>query len=124
MTTVADVVAACYAELDADQRQAVRGVDVKIKARPDTVDLARGCVPGQFGCFYGVGRELETPDGGWELPSLEPATGEICIFLENIRPLTADRVRIVVMHELCHALGFPEEEIIAMGFDFCNQVAA
>lgn len=123
MMTVADAIAACLAELRPEDRGVIRDVEIKVKARPDAMDLARGCQPDQLGCFYGIGRELDSPQGG-ELPSLEPAQGEICVFLENIQPLTAARFRIVLMHEICHALGFPEEEILAMGFDLCHQVAA
>jgi hypothetical protein len=64
--------------------------------------------------FYGVGRQLGVL-GASELPDPSPASGEITLFLDNLAPVSAARVRVAVLHELAHALGFEEEEIRASG---------
>lgn len=114
--TVAEVIADCRASLGPLDQVVVANVPVLPFGRPDGLDFGRGCTPGHLGYFYGVPREPD-PRGATVLPDVEPVEGEIRIFLQNIRPLTAERVRTVVLHELHHALGYTEEEIRAMGYD-------
>lgn len=102
------------AELQPEDRDVVAGVRLVVKARPDAIDLERGCTPHHRACFFGFARELAQP-GVCELPDPAPASGEITLFLDNLVPLTKERVRIACLHELAHALGYDEQEIQDQG---------
>lgn len=101
-------------ELEPEAREAVRAVRVVVKAHPDAQDLQRGCVPHQMAAFYGCPRELGV-QGARELPDPAPASGEIILFAANLAPITEERVRIALLHELGHAVGLEEDEIRAAG---------
>lgn len=103
-----DVVRAVLAELGPIDRAAVRGIRLRCKLRPDTGDLARGCLPDQRAAYYGCARELGDDLG-------EVADGEITLFLGNLAPLTEARVRVALLHELAHAVGWDEATVQAMG---------
>jgi len=113
VTSLGNIVREVLAELGADAL-AVAGVWLRVKARPDADDLARGCEPSQLGAFYGWARELGRM-GETALPDQRPAEGDVVLFLENIDPLTPENLRTVLRHELAHALGMEEEEIVALG---------
>ena len=113
MTTVGDVVRGVLAELEPRDREAVRQVRFRCKALPDAEDLARGCLPDQMAAFWGVDREPGRQ--GEPLPDGRPAEGEITLFLANLAPLTVERVRIALTHEIGHALGLEEVTIRALG---------
>jgi predicted Zn-dependent protease with MMP-like domain len=112
--TVGDVVRSTLDELPPEERAVVAGVSIRAKAFPDDEDLARGCYPDQQAAFWGVGRELGR-QGATALPHPGPAAGEITLFLANLAPLTAVRLRVALLHELGHALGLEEAEIRARG---------
>ncbi len=92
----------------------VRNVKITAKPAPDAQDLERGCFPEQKAAYYGAPCELGQ-QGAQELPSPEPATGEITLFLDNLAPVTPERTFVALMHEYMHALGHDEETIHAMG---------
>lgn len=109
------VIASALEELDDRERELVRGVRWQTKERPDTEDLARGVVPHQLGSYIGVPHDRRADpldDDDWSMsPNTGPAEGTITIYLENLRPLTAEKIRRVFLHEVSHALGYTEEEI-------------
>lgn len=112
---LAVVIAAALEELEPEEREIVSQVRWLSKPRPELEDLERGVSPGQLGSFWGVAHERGLPDENdletALLPPIYYAQGVITLFLENIRPLTAERVRVVFLHELAHALGYEEDEI-------------
>lgn len=112
--TVKAAIAAVRSQMDPDELVRIRGVRFTAKPRPDAKDLKLGCFPGQKAAYYGVACELGV-QGAPELPSPEPATGEITLFLDNLAPVTPERARVAVLHEVMHALGYDEETIWAMG---------
>lgn len=112
--TVGELVADVLEQLGPEERAAVRNVRLFCKPVPDAVDLGRGCYPEQQAAFFGVGREPGR-QGAPTLPDPRPAEGEITLFLANLAPLTAERVRVAFLHELGHALGWDEETIHALG---------
>lgn len=123
--TVGEVVHACLEELPAHERAALAEVRVIVAPQPRDVDLERGCKPDQRACFWGVPRSLEPGPGGGPLPDAhERATGEVVLFLRNLAPLTRSRVRIAVLHEFAHALGFDEDAVTAMGLQLETQGGA
>lgn len=91
----------------------VADVWLVVQALPTHADLALGCEPEQLGAFVGCPRELGRAGG--PLPDTRPAQGLIKLFLANIRPLTPENLRIVLRHELMHALGWEEDEIAGQG---------
>jgi hypothetical protein len=98
---------------------ALRRVAYDFRPRPTDADLARGVAPDQRGAFWGipaVGARPPADDDGTALPEqLAPASGEIVVFLDNVDPATPERLEVVLRHELAHALGYSEEEIVSMG---------
>jgi hypothetical protein len=107
-------VAEVRAKMDPETLARVRPVTVGAKPKPDPQDFERGCFAGQKAAYYGVPCELGI-QGAQELPSGEPATGEITLFLDNLAPVTPERCFIAILHEYMHALGYDEETIEAMG---------
>jgi hypothetical protein len=108
------VLAGIRSAMDPDTRARVRNVRVTGKARPDAVDLKRGCRPDQKAAYYGVPCELGV-QGATELPDPSDAEGEITIFFDNLAPVTEKRLRIALLHEYAHVIGHDEETIQAMG---------
>lgn len=107
-------VAEVRAKMDPESFERVRLIKVGAKPRPDAKDLENGCHPQQKACYLGNPCELGE-QGRQELPSGEPATGEITLFLDNLAPVTPERMFIAVSHEYMHALGYDEETIQLMG---------
>lgn len=107
-------VAKVRAEMDPETYARVRLVTVGAKPKPDAQDVKRGCFESQKAAYFGVPCELGV-QGAQELPSSDPATGEITLFLDNLAPVTAERCFVAVMHEYMHALGYDEETIQDMG---------
>lgn len=101
-------------QMDPETYARVRDVKVTAKPAPDAADIKRGCFPKQKAGYFGVPCELGI-QGAQELPSPDPATGEITLFLDNLAPVTQERVFIALLHEYMHALGHDEETIYAMG---------
>ncbi len=101
-------------QMDPETLARVRKVRVTAKPRPDAEDLERGCFPTQKAAYYGTPCELGI-QGSQELPSPDPAEGEITLFLDNLAPVTPQRCFVAVLHEYMHALGHDEETIQAMG---------
>lgn len=108
------VLAEVRAGMGPEMLASLSGVRVTAKARPDAEDAERGCYPAQKAAFFGVGLELGE-QGSPELPDPSPARGEITLFLDNLAPVTEERLRIAILHEYGHALGHDEETIQAMG---------
>lgn len=108
------VLASVRTRMDTETFARLREIQVHAKPRPDDRDLKRGCFAEQKAAYYGVPCELGV-QGLTELPSYEPATGEIVLFLDNLAPVTEERVRVALLHEYMHALGHDEETIQAMG---------
>ncbi len=102
------------ARMDPEEYHRVRNVKITAKGRPSAEDLERGCSRDQKASYFGVPCELGV-QGSQELPSPEEATGEITLFLENLAPITPERLFIAIAHEYMHALGHDEETIQAMG---------
>ncbi len=108
------VLEAVRASMTAEDLEAVRAVRVVCKPVPDGQDLQRGCGPQHKAAFWGIGRELGV-QGLAELPDPRPAEGEIVLFLDNLVPVTEGRLRVALLHEYAHALGWEEDEIRAFG---------
>ncbi len=122
--TLGALVRGVLRELPPEDLQVLRGLALVVKQRPDAADLARGCEPGQFAAYFGRPVEVHRPPAAtgaeWqEVPPLPPpvrrADGTVTLFLANLAPLTAARVRIALLHELAHVLGWEEGEIRAFG---------
>ena len=113
--TARQVVAAVLAELPDEERETIKNVNLRLAGRPEAVDFRRGCLAAQKGYYWGTRRELGR-QGEAAIPDGDPPSGEIVIFLENLNPMMAARLRIVLLHEIAHALGWDEEEIEAAGF--------
>lgn len=109
-----EVLAQVRAELGPVALANLEGVVVTAKPRPDAEDIKRGAHGAIKATFYGVGLE-QGQQGAIELPDPAPAQGEITLFLDNLAPVTPERLRIALLHEYCHALGHDEETIQAMG---------
>jgi hypothetical protein len=109
-----DAVSKVRAKMDPEAYAQVRKVKITAKPVPDAKDLEQGCFPEQKAAYYGVPCELGI-QGAQELPSGEGATGEITLFLDNLTPVTPERLFVALMHEYMHALGHDEETIQAMG---------
>lgn len=111
---LAELVAQVLEELEPDEREAISGVQIRVRPRPLLLDLARGCTSRQLGCFWGVAWERPQQGASTALPDTTPATGEVVLFLENIRRMSGAfvwNVRQVLEHELLHALGHDEDTI-------------
>jgi len=109
-----EVLAQVRAELGPEALANLGAVQVTAKPRPDAQDLKRGAHGAIKATFYGVGLALGE-QGSIELPDPTPAAGEITLFLDNIAPVTPERVRICLLHEYMHALGHDEETIQGLG---------
>lgn len=108
------VLAEIRAGMEPDARDRLRRVRVTAKPRPDAEDLERGSHPAQKASFYGVGCE-QGQQGATELPDPGDASGEITLYLDNLAPVTEERLRIALLHEYGHALGHDEETLHVMG---------
>lgn len=118
--TCGDVVRAVVAQLGPEERAATRRILLRVKPTADAEDLDRGIRPEQRAYFYGVSRQLGR-QGDRELPDPRPAEGEIVLLLDRLAPLTALRVRTAFAHELGHALGWEEAELVSMGLVFSDE---
>lgn len=108
------VLAEVREQLGPDDLERVAAIKVTAKPRPGPEDIERGAHPLQKCAYYGVPCEQGTP-GITELPDPSEATGEILLFLDNLAPLSADKLRIALLHEYGHALGHDEGTLWAMG---------
>jgi hypothetical protein len=122
--TLGELVRGVLRELPPDDRRVVAGLALVVRQRPGAAELARGCEPGQFAAFVGHPVEVHRPPAAtgaeWQdVPSLPPAvrraSGTVTLYLANLAPLTPARVRIALLHELAHVLGWEEAEIRAFG---------
>lgn len=116
MIAVAAVVRAVLRELEPAERWAVGGVVLRCKRRPDADDLGRGCEPDQRAAYWGRARDVAA--------GIETADGEITLFLDNLAPVTAERLRIALLHELGHALGLDEGTVRALGLTLDEETHA
>jgi hypothetical protein len=93
---------------------------ISVRSRPNAEDLARGATATHQGYFYGCAAVLPDRESS-VLPDERPASGEIVVFLDNLEPATPERFEVVLRHELAHALGHEEEEIVnVMGLSLCG----
>jgi predicted Zn-dependent protease with MMP-like domain len=122
--TLGEVVRAALAELPAADRRVVAAIRFRVQDRPGAAELAAGCEPGQFAAYCGRAVEVHRPPeptgAEWDEVSPPPgpvrrADGTVTLYLANLAPLTAARVRIALLHELAHVLGWEEAEIRAFG---------
>lgn len=99
-------VAATLSELPAPIQKAVRDVPVLLESRPSTDDVGSGIEPDTLGYFD------------------EDAAGvvRIRLWLDNIRDYAEeedlsfpDEIRITLLHEIGHVLGWGEEDIEERG---------
>lgn len=110
-------VAAMVAALPSGARALLGDVRIVVKESFDDLDYRRGARRYHRGYFWGSAPDLEAD--GTALPDDVPARGEIVLCLGNIRPVTPERLRIAFFHEVAHALGHSEEEIVhEMGLSF------
>ena len=115
--TEEQAISAICAKLPAAVRDELSTVTVQIKAVPDSVDIARGCDPRQVAYFYGTRPGDDPRASGTMLPDPEGPAGEIVVFRGNLQPFTMARLEAALMHEIAHALGYDEEEIVSiMGY--------
>lgn len=97
------------AALPEDLRAEVRGVKLRVLARPTPELVEEGCEPGEGGAYIVRGEE-EMPLGD-DLIDEKPQRA-IYLFADNITDTA--HVRRVLLHELGHACGMDEEEVAAM----------
>ena len=85
-----------------DELEALERVRLVVKRRPDLEDLARGILPTQPAAFWGA-------DG----------RGEVLLFTDVLvrGPFALKRVELALRHELRHALGEDEGEVLRHGLD-------
>lgn len=96
------------AELPAGDRARLGAVPILAAGRPARRDLARGCKPTDRGYFYGTGAGERDGTG---LPP-ETASGVIVCFLLNVEPFSAAAAAHLLRHELGHALGQEEADLV------------
>lgn len=100
--------------LPAEIRDAVRSVPVILEEFPSPAALADGIAPDQLGVFEGgAARDSEVP---------QPA--RIVLWLGNLWDMCESResayreeVRITLLHELGHFLGWDEEDLLDRGLE-------
>lgn len=116
---VAAVVREILGALPASELAGLGRIEVRLRRRPNRRDRARGCIPAQKACFYGVPADREIGGDAPTLPGTEGsaalaptspsrAYGEIVLFTANLKPLTRQRLETAIRHELAHARGHDE----------------
>lgn len=112
--TVGEIIARELDALPAGLRALLAKVSIDVRERPNAVDLARGARPDQRGYFWGSAPDRLEPGiaVSSELPDLVPPEGEIVLFTANIVPLTEEHLRRVLLHEVGHAFGYSEEDLV------------
>jgi hypothetical protein len=108
------------AKLPESVRQELARVSIDVRKVPGPLDISRGCDPMQVAYFFGTRRADDYEEGN-TLPDPAGPEGELVIFLKNAGELTFGKLEGIVLHELAHALGYDEEEIVTvMGYDPCR----
>ena len=105
------------ASLPAELRELAEQVPLTFEKRPTRAMRAEGITPDTLGLF--VGESIE--DAG---ESLAPMPGQIILFLDNIWDFAdgdtetfEEEVRITLLHELGHYLGWDEEDLFDRDLD-------
>jgi predicted Zn-dependent protease with MMP-like domain len=115
--TAEQVVAQTLLELPPDVREACAALPLLLRSVPDADEMAEGVESDTMGLFHGACRL----DFGQEEPLAAP---RITLYLENIweeagadEEVYREEVRLTLLHELGHYLGWDEEEIAARGLE-------
>jgi predicted Zn-dependent protease with MMP-like domain len=132
---LADVVREVLAEMPPEAKRFVADhVHIEVRDVPTDEDIARGADPDDRGYFYGRrlrgDGELEDVEEWYadedddvaEVPEAQPG-GVVVLFLGNIRPLTRAAVTDVLLHELAHAFGEDEDDVVLLGLDDAEDAA-
>jgi Zn-dependent protease with chaperone function len=140
--TVTEALEIALADLPEDVRRYVgKRIRWEVRPSPTPEDIALGASPTDQGLFVGRPLRGEDDDEGGELfdqgddvghaqgapeytsadgddvaevESQEPG-GRIILYTSNIKPLDAEHVAAVVLHELAHFLGETEEGVFELG---------
>lgn len=100
--------------LPEDIRAAVAHVPILVRDKPSPSDMEKHGIPaGVSGCFVEAGDfddDQEAPAG-----ELVPRAGTIVLYLDNIKPRTAQGVAAILLHEASHAIGLDERHTEACG---------
>lgn len=100
------------ANFEARERAALEGVVLWPKVAHDEGDLARGASGKERAYFWGVPADIAC---GTRLPTMTKASGMVVVFLRSVAKLTRAQIGVILHHELRHALGETEEQVIARG---------
>jgi predicted Zn-dependent protease with MMP-like domain len=105
------------ARLPAAIRAAAMECSVELLDEPDARQLAEGVDADLLGLFEGASRLEPPPEGPADVP-------RVSLFLENIWwdcgediNVFREEVRITLLHELGHYLGFDEEQVAELGLE-------
>jgi len=114
--TESEAIARVVAGLPAGARDYLRDVAFELGDHPSAIDLGRGATPGHVGYFWGTRPQDDDGEGdpGVLPPADDRPRGVIKLFRANIAPMTFERLRAAILHEVAHALGHDEEEIRAV----------
>jgi len=100
------VVAATLAELPMELGEAARRVPVLLEKRPDPGDLAAGLDPDLLGLF---------DPGPHETPHIRLWLENLWDYCEEEEQAFREEVRVTLLHEIGHLLGWDEEDLEERG---------
>lgn len=115
--TAEKIVARTLQELPPEVREACAALPLLLRSVPDAEEIAEGIEPDTMGLFHGACRL----DFGQDEPLAAP---RITLYLKNIweeagadEEVYAEEVRLTLLHELGHYLGWDEEEVAQRGLE-------